>query len=96
MSPVIAFDIAVVAQKAKVQCCSGLRNPLEPWSLAARKWRENEKMKRKWRENEEMRKKWRENEEKERLTFYISSFSLHFLPLSPFPTSIFSHFVAAC
>ena len=64
--------------------------------LAARKWRENEKMKRKWRENEEMRRKWRENEEKERLTFYISSFSLHFLPLSPFPTSIFSHFVAAC
>ena len=29
-------------------------------SLAARKWRENEKMKRKWRENEEMEGKWRE------------------------------------
>ena len=27
---------------------------------AARKWRENEKMKRKWRENEEMKRKWRE------------------------------------
>ena len=33
---------------------SGLRNPLEPWSRAARKWKENEEMKRKWRENEEM------------------------------------------
>ena len=26
----------------------------EPWSQAARKWRENEEMKRKWRENEEI------------------------------------------
>ena len=33
---------------------TGLRNPLEPWSRAARKWRENEEMKRKWRENEEI------------------------------------------
>ena len=33
---------------------------------AARKWRENEKMKRKWRENEEMESKWRENEEEGR------------------------------
>ena len=45
---------------------AGLRNPLEPWSRAARKWRENEKMKRKWRENEEMKRKWGENEETER------------------------------
>ena len=44
----------------------GLRNPMEPWSQAARKWRENEEMKRKWRENEEMERKWRENEEMER------------------------------
>ena len=36
------------------QSFPGLRNPLEPWSRAARKWRENEEMKRKWRENEEM------------------------------------------
>ena len=33
---------------------TGLRNPLEPWSRAARKWRENEEMKRKLRENVEM------------------------------------------
>ena len=45
---------------------AGLRDPLEPWSRAARKWRENEEMKRKWRENEEMKRKWRENEEMER------------------------------
>ena len=45
---------------------AGLRNPLEPWSRAARKWRESEEMKRKWRKNEEMKRKWRENEEIER------------------------------
>ena len=45
---------------------SGCHNPLEPWSRAARKWRENEEMKRKWRENEEMKRKWTENEEMER------------------------------
>ena len=31
----------------------GLQKLLQPCSRAARKWRENEKMKRKWRENEE-------------------------------------------
>ena len=45
---------------------AGLRNPLDPWSRAPRKWRENEEMKRKWRENEEMERKWRENEEMDR------------------------------
>ena len=34
-----------------------------PGILAARKWRENEKMKRKRRENEGIEMKWRENEE---------------------------------
>ena len=34
-----------------------------PGILAARKWRENEKMKRKWRENEEIEMKWREKKE---------------------------------
>ena len=33
---------------------SGLHNLLQPGSRAARKWRENEKIKRKWRKNEEM------------------------------------------
>ena len=33
---------------------TGLRNLLEPWSRAARKWREDEEMKRKWGENDEM------------------------------------------
>ena len=31
-----------------------LHNLWQPGSLAAKKWRENEKIKRKWRENEEM------------------------------------------
>ena len=44
--------------------------------LAARKWRENEKIKRKWRENEEIEMKWREYEEMERDS--LSTFS-HFL-----------------
>ena len=43
-----------------------MRNPLEHWSRAARKWRENEEMERKWRENEEIKRKWRENEEMEK------------------------------
>ena len=34
-----------------------------PGILAARKWREYEKMKRKWRENEEIEMKWREKKE---------------------------------
>ena len=33
---------------------AGLHKLLQPGSLAARKWRENEEMRRKWRENEEM------------------------------------------
>ena len=61
------------------------------WSLGAGLRWNGERM-RKWRENEEMKRKWRENEEIERLPFYISSFSLHFLPLSPFPTSKFVTF----
>ena len=39
----------------------GLHNLLQPGSQAARKWRENERMKRKWRENEEIERKWRKN-----------------------------------
>ena len=54
------------AQSLESKTAAGLRNPLEPWSRAARKWRENEEMKRKWKENEEMKRKWRENEEMER------------------------------
>ena len=46
-----------------------------------RKWRE---WMRKWRENEEME---REIGNGERFTLYISSFSLYFLPLYPFPLS---------
>ena len=66
-------------------------------SRAARKWRENEKMKRKCRENEEMERKLREIEEMERdslSTFphflFISSLSIHFLYQK------LSHFVAKC
>ena len=42
--------------------------------LAARKWRENEKIKRKWREKEE-----KERGSLHFLIFFISSLSLHFL-----------------
>ena len=59
-------------------CSSGLHNLWQPGSRVARKWREKEEMGKKWRENEE-------NEE--RFTLYISSFSLYFLPLYPFPKS---------
>ena len=45
---------------------AGLRNPLEPWSRAARKWRENEEMKRKWRGNGKKMRKCIENEEMDR------------------------------
>ena len=44
-------------------------------SLAARKWRDNEKMKRTWRENEEMEK------------YSLSIFFHNFLSLYPFPAS---------
>ena len=53
---------------------TGLRNPLEPWSRAARKWKENEEM-------------GRERGNGERFTLYISSFYIYFLPLYPFPIS---------
>ena len=65
-----------------------------------------EEMKREWGNEEEMERKWGNGE---RLTLYISSFSLYFLPLSPFPNSLSisslsfhflhqnaSHFVAKC
>ena len=61
-------------------------------SLAARKWRENEKMKRKWRER---MRKWRGNGE--RFTLYIFSFSLFFLLPYPFPIyQKLSQVVAKC
>ena len=51
-----------------------------------RKWRGNgEEMEREWGNEEEMERKWGNGE---RLTLYISSFSLYFLPLSPFPPSL--------
>ena len=42
-------------------------------------------MEREWGNEEEMERKWGNGE---RLTLYISSFSLYFLPLSPFPPSL--------
>ena len=44
-----------------------------------------EEMEREWGNEEEMERKWGNGE---RLTLYISSFSLYFLPLSPFPNSL--------
>ena len=48
--------------------------------------RGNEERMRKWRGNGERMRKLRGNGEK--LTLYIPQFSLHFLPLSPFPLSL--------
>ena len=45
---------------------TGLHKLWQPGSVAARKCRENEKMKSKWRENEEMDCKWTKNEEMDR------------------------------
>ena len=45
-----------------------------------------EEMERERGNEEEMERKWGNGE---RLTLYISSFSLYFLPLSPFPHSLF-------
>ena len=73
---------------------TGLHKMCQPASLAWRKWRENEKMKRKWRAKEEMESEWGNGEEMDsewgngqRFTLYISSFSLYFLLLYPFPIS---------
>ena len=49
-----------------VKSDTGLYNWWQPGSPAARKWRENEKMKRKRRECEEVERKWRGNEEMKR------------------------------
>ena len=66
----------------------GLQKLKQPASLAASKWRENEKMKRKRRENEEMERKCRKNEEMERDSLSTCfQFSSYFLPLYPFPIS---------
>ena len=50
--PILDEDYTLAELFASTYICSwaGLRNPLEPWSRAARKWRENEEMKRKWRD----------------------------------------------
>ena len=59
-------------------------------SLAARKWRENEKMKRKWRENEE----WRGN--LERMRIWREIHSLHFLIFSLFLLSLSISYIKNC
>ena len=59
-----------------------------------------EEMEREWGNVEEMERKWGNGE---RLTLYISSFSLHFLPLSPhflilspFPPSLSISYIKIC
>ena len=66
---------------------TGLRNPLEPWSRAARKWKENEEMKSKWGENEEME---RDSLSTFPHSIFTFSLSIHFLYQK------MSHFVAKC
>ena len=77
MTPVVSQN-SVLSPTRSHQLNSGLHNLWQPGSQAARKWRENEKMK---RENEN----WREKEEMEKdllSTFlhflFISSLSIHF------------------
>ena len=50
-----------------------------------------EKMEREWENEGEIERKWGNGE---RFTLFISSFSLYFLPLYPFPDKKLSHFVA--
>ena len=73
-----------------------MRNPLGPWSRAARKWTENEDMKRKWRENEEVKMKLREYEEMERKlreNEEMERDSLSTFPHSLFISSLPIHFL---
>ena len=100
-----SFIIVTSCQGCTNRCslAAGLRGNEE----RMRKWRGNgEEMEREWGNEEEMERKWGNGE---RLTLYISSFSLYFLPLSPFPNSLSisslsfhflhqnaSHFVAKC
>ena len=76
----ILLKITYVVFKRWLHYTITLTESLQPCSRAARKWRENEKMRRKWRENEKMKRKWRENEQMERKWKEIHS--LHFLIFS--------------
>ena len=64
---------------------------LHNWKIASRRVKQIE---REWENEEKMEREWGNGE---RFTLYISSFSLYFLPLYPFPIyPILSHFVAKC
>ena len=54
-----------------------------------REWGNEEEMEIEWGNKEEMEREWGNGE---RFTLYISSFSLYFLPLYPFPISKFVTF----
>ena len=56
-------------------------------------WGNEEEMEREWGNEEEMERAWGN---RERLILYISSFSLHFLPLSPFPHSLSISHIKVC
>ena len=62
-------------------------------SLAARKWRENKKMKRKWREKEEMEREWGNGK---RMRKWRVIHSLHFLIFSFSPSSLYITFIKNC
>ena len=62
--------------------CGSLAAGLRGNGERMRKWRGNGERMRKWRGNGERMRKWRE-----RFTLKISSFSVYFLPLYPFPIS---------
>ena len=68
----------------------GKRDPRVGVAQTVASWHPGwEEMQREWGKEEEMEIKWGNGE---RFTLCISSFSLHFLPLSPFPTSKFVTF----
>ena len=58
-----------------------------------KEWGNEEEMEREWGNEEEMERAWGN---RERLILYISSFSLHFLPLSPFPHSLSISHIKIC
>ena len=84
-TPILFFQMLSLLTHKDISPDQGCTN----CGILASGLRGNGERMRKWWENEEMEREWG-NEE--RLTLCISSFSIHFFPLSPFPTSKFVTF----
>ena len=110
------LDLQINTDSARVHVITGPRvsqpaAALQPGCEEMEKeWGNEEEMEREWGNEEEMEREWGNEEEMERewgngerLTLYISSFSLHFLPLSPhflilspFPPSLSISYIKIC